>query len=107
MLALKEADLRPRAEAIVAALEGTAVTASVGSGTSRCGGGTMPRSSQPSVTVDLIPAALTLPAFARRLREGRLPVVGYIADERLKLDLRTVFPNQDSALIEALRAAVV
>jgi L-seryl-tRNA(Ser) seleniumtransferase len=106
MLSLHGDDLRLRAEAIVAALQGGALTASVGEGTSRCGGGTMPRSSQPSVTVDLSPASQSLPAFARRLREGRPPVVGYVADDRLKLDLRTIFPYQDAALIEAVRAAI-
>lgn len=105
MLALREEELRPRAEAIVAALTDTALTATVGKGTSRCGGGTMPRSSQLSVTVDLLPSAISVPDFARRLRQGRPPVAGYIADDRLKLDLRTIFPHQDRPLTDAIRAA--
>lgn len=105
MLALRDPDLLPRAEAIIAALNDAAVTASIGHGTSRCGGGTMPRSTQPSLTVDLSPLSQSLPTFARRLREGKPPIVGYIADNQLKIDLRTVFPDQDDALIAAVRAA--
>ena len=105
MLALRDDDLRPRAEAIVAALAGAAVAASIGQGTARCGGGTMPRSSQPSLTVDLAPAAQSVAVFARRLREGRPPVAGYIENNLLRLDLRTVFPHQDTELCTAIRAA--
>ena len=105
MLALRPDDLRPRAEAIVAALAGCGVTATVGAGTSRCGGGTMPRSELPSVTVDLQPQGQSLAAFSRRLRTGSPPVQGYTAGDRVKLDLRTVFPPQDAALIQSVRAA--
>ena len=106
MLALRDDTLRPRAEAITAALAGTAVTATIGAGTARCGGGTMPRSSQPSLTVDLAPSTQSLAIFARRLREGTPPVTGYIESDLLRLDLRTVFPHQDEALIAAIRAAL-
>ena len=106
MLALRDDTLRLRAEAIIAALQGAPVTAVIGVGTSRCGGGTMPRSSQPSLTVDLAPSAQSLPNFARRLREGSPPVVGYIESNLLRLDLRTVFPQQDEALTAAIRAAL-
>jgi L-seryl-tRNA(Ser) seleniumtransferase len=97
--------LRLRAAALVKALDGAALTAAVGEGTARCGGGTMPRSSQPSVTLDLSPAQRSLPEFARRLRQGRPPVAGYIESNLLRLDLRTVFPHQDAGLAEAIRAA--
>ncbi len=106
MLALREDTLRPRAEAIIAGLSGTPVTATIGEGTARCGGGTMPRSSQPSLTVDLSPSSLSLTIFARHLREGSPPVAGYIESNRLRLDLRTVFPHQDASLIAAIRTAL-
>jgi hypothetical protein len=32
-------------------------------------------------------------------------VIGYIADDRFKLDLRTIFPQQDDSVISAARAA--
>jgi L-seryl-tRNA(Ser) seleniumtransferase len=106
MLALREEDLLPRAASLTAALAGAPVTVTTGTGTSRCGGGTMPKAGLPSVTLELSPATLTLPEFARRLREGRPPVVGCIAEDRFKLDLRTVFPRQDPVLAQAIRKAL-
>jgi hypothetical protein len=32
-------------------------------------------------------------------------VIGYIANDRFKLDLRTIFPQQDDIVIRAIRAA--
>jgi hypothetical protein len=32
-------------------------------------------------------------------------VVGYVANERFKLDLRTIFPHQDDAVVDAIRTA--
>src|SRR5260370_27137859 len=44
----------------------------------------------------------------QRLRRGpgATPVVARIEDDRLVIDLRTVFANQDAALAEALAAAL-
>ncbi len=53
--------------------------------------------------------AVSLPgdeALARRLRSGTPPMVGYLREDRLILDLRTVEPDDDAVLIAAVRAAV-
>jgi L-seryl-tRNA(Ser) seleniumtransferase len=44
-------------------------------------------------------------ALARRLRRGRPPVVGYLRESRLLLDLRTVDPADDEDLVQAVLAA--
>ena len=97
-------ELRRRAEAMAAALADLPLGAGVGTGEAQVGGGTMPRTVIPSVTLDLLPRGLSLPDLAAQLRAGRLPVIGYVSGGRFKLDLRTVFPRQDAALIAALRA---
>jgi len=106
MLKTSTAALRLRAEAIVAALADLPLSATIGSGQSRMGGGALPRSSLESVTVDL---KLNEPfdAFAARLRAGNPPVTGYVSGNRFKLDLRTVFPRQDAELIATVRRAAV
>jgi L-seryl-tRNA(Ser) seleniumtransferase len=43
--------------------------------------------------------------FARRLRTGAPSVVGRIHADRLRLELRTVFPRQDSDLLAAVSSA--
>ena len=106
MLKTPTAALRLRAEAITAALADLPLSATIGSGQSRMGGGALPRSSLESVTVDLKPIT-PLDTFAARLRAGSPPVIGYVSGNRFKLDLRTVFPRQDAELIAALRRAAV
>jgi L-seryl-tRNA(Ser) seleniumtransferase len=53
--------------------------------------------------------ALALPggdALLARLRQGDPPVVGYLNQGRLLLDLRTVAPEDDGALLAAVREAL-
>ena len=99
-------ELTWRAETLVASLQGLPVEASVGKGEGQIGGGTMPRTLIPSVTLDLLPGGVALEDFASRLRAGEPPVVGYVSDSRLKLDLRTIFPRQDAQLLSAIRSAL-
>ena len=99
-------ELTARAENLVQQLDGLPVKASVGKGEGQIGGGTMPRTVIPSVTLDLLPRGLSLDQFAARLRLGEPPLVGYTSGERFKLDLRTIFPRQDQGLVAALRAAL-
>jgi L-seryl-tRNA(Ser) seleniumtransferase len=96
--------LRSRAATIVSALGGLPLSAAVGAGQAQIGGGTLPQSVIPSVTIDLSHKTLKPQDFATRLREHTVPVIGYIARGKLKLDLRTIFPRQDAELAAAIRA---
>jgi L-seryl-tRNA(Ser) seleniumtransferase len=56
--------------------------------------------------VELPSAAVALPSgLAAPLRLGDPPVVGYVARDRLLLDLLTVPPAEDAALVDAVRRA--
>ncbi len=92
-------DLRRRADSIVAVI---GPGAAVGVGRAQVGGGTMPRTVIASVTVDVRPAAGSVDALAAALRRGEPPIVGYVANDRLRIDLRTVFPEQDGAVAAAV-----
>lgn len=105
MLHASNDELRARAEKIRAAIEGSPVRATIGSGEAQIGGGTMPRSAIASVTLDLAHNSIPPQEFAARLRDQPLPVIGYVARGALKLDLRTIFPRQDAELIAAIRSA--
>lgn len=96
--------LRSRAETIISALGGLPLSAAVGAGQAQIGGGTLPQSVIPSVTVDLSHKTLKPQDLATRLRECSVPVIGYIARGKLKLDLRTIFPRQDTELAAAIRS---
>jgi L-seryl-tRNA(Ser) seleniumtransferase len=100
-------DLRGRAERIIAALDGLLLAARVGAGKAKIGGGTLPRSEMPSITLDLTHRTLKPQELAHRLRLRPIPVIGYVARGALKLDLRTIFPRQDQDVIDAVRAVSV
>jgi len=103
MMQLSNDELRQRAQNIIARLQGLPLRLKIGEGEAQIGGGSLPRSTIQSVTLDF--AGDDLPAFAARLRRGKPPVIGYIAGGKFKLDLRTIFPRQDEELVTALRFA--
>jgi len=105
MMRVSNDELRSRAEKLIPVLDGLPITALVGVGQAQIGGGTLPRSVIASVTLDLAHHTLKPQEIASRLREQTVPVIGYIARGKLKLDLRTIFPWQDSELVSAIRAA--
>jgi L-seryl-tRNA(Ser) seleniumtransferase len=98
--------LRRRADKLLQTLADQSVTARIGEGKARIGGGSLPASALASITLDLVPRNLELPAFVARLRLGSPPVIGYISGGRCRLDLRTVFPRQDEDMARAIRAAL-
>jgi L-seryl-tRNA(Ser) seleniumtransferase len=105
LLQISEDELRARAGAIAGQLEGLPLRIAVGCGMVKVGGGTLPKSTMSSVTVDIVPGNCSLVDFAARLRASNPPVIGYIANARFKLDLRTIFPQQDDAVVDAVRSA--
>jgi len=105
LLARDSEQLQSRATKIIAQLQGLPLTARIGEGRVQIGGGTLPRSVMRSVTIDLVAEKISLEDLAARLRRGMPPVVGYVATNRYKVDLKTVFPRQDEDLVRAIRAA--
>lgn len=100
-----EGDLRPRGEAIVNRLkEGGNLDVSLIDSIARCGGGTMPKAEIPSLAIDLRPRNLSVAKMAQCLRQMEIPVMGYTEEDSYRVDLRTVFPEQDASLVENLLA---
>jgi L-seryl-tRNA(Ser) seleniumtransferase len=98
--------LRARAKAIQQAISDLPLQVQVDQGRAQIGGGALPRSSIPSVTLDILPHNLSLEELASRLRAGELPVIAYISGGQLKLDLRTIFARQDHEVIRAIQQAL-
>ena len=107
LLQTSEDALRARAAAIASNLADLPMKIAIGRGKAKTGGGTLPTSNVPSVTIDFIPGDRSVAEFAASLRASNPPVIGYIADNRFKLDLRTIFPQQDELVITAIRATCV
>ena len=106
MLHTSNDELRARAGEIIASLDGLPLQAAIGKGRAQIGGGALPRSIVRSTTLDIAHNKLRPQELAARLRSHTPPIVGYIARGQLKLDLRTVFPNQDREIVAALCAAI-
>jgi len=71
-------------------------------GRSLVGGGSTPAQSLPTRVIGFASARHSASELEVRLRTGATPVVARIEEERLLIDLRTVFPEQEAALAEAL-----
>jgi L-seryl-tRNA(Ser) seleniumtransferase len=78
------------------------VTVAVAKGESQVGGGALPQANLPSITLDLVPEKLSLKDFATRLRRATSPVIGVISGQRFRLDLRTIFPEQEKRLLRSI-----
>jgi L-seryl-tRNA(Ser) seleniumtransferase len=107
MIAAQGDDLRQRAEAMVGPLAQRGIWATVEAILSTIGGGSLPGEALPSWAVVLAGRQdEALDDLARRLRVGAPGVFGRIERERLYLDLRTVLPEDDGALLGAVQRAV-
>jgi L-seryl-tRNA(Ser) seleniumtransferase len=80
----------------------------VADGTSLVGGGSTPEQSLATKLVKINSTKHSAGELESRLREGRrgVAVVARIEEDRLLIDLRTVFPEQEPALLDALVAAL-
>jgi L-seryl-tRNA(Ser) seleniumtransferase len=105
LLRVPKDELRARAAAMLVRLRGLPLQITIGRGVARVGGGTLPKSIVPSVTIDILPENCSARDFANALRKSVPPIVAYISNERIKLDLRTIFPHQDDAVVDAIRSA--
>jgi len=96
MLAADAAALRQRAEAVAARLTARGIDARAVDSAARVGGGGAPEFPLASAAVSLPPV------FAEPLRQASRPVVGHLEGDRTLLDLRSVAPEDDDALAEAV-----
>lgn len=105
LLSTPPESLMERAQAIVGAAKCAGLDLEISPATCQVGGGTLPRSALPSVVLQVSMGKLSAAKIADRLRAACPPVIGYVARHRCCLDLRTVLPEQDPLLVNALRAA--
>ena len=107
LLQVSEDALRVRAAAICDKLSKScpALQIAIGRSAAKAGGGTLPKSTLSSVTIEIVPSNCSVVAFAGRLRQSTPPLIGYTANDRFKLNLRTIFPQQDDLVVNAIRDA--
>jgi L-seryl-tRNA(Ser) seleniumtransferase len=100
MLAASLDDLRARASAYAESLPGATIVESV----AYVGGGALAQERVASVAISI---AVERPeALAARLRAASPPIVARIDQGRLLLDLRTIAPEEDAAVISGCRSSL-
>jgi L-seryl-tRNA(Ser) seleniumtransferase len=95
-------------KALSAKVAGADAEMEIADGRSLVGGGSTPAQSLPTKVLRIASARHSASELEMRLRtgEGSTPVIARIEEERLLIDLRTVFPEQEPALAEALARAM-
>jgi L-seryl-tRNA(Ser) seleniumtransferase len=112
MIRLAPAEIAQRAAKLLHALHPLVANADaeleIGDGASLVGGGSTPAQSLPTKVIRVSSARHSATQLEARLRRpsAGIPVIARIEEDRLLLDLRTVFPEQDAALRESLVAAL-
>jgi L-seryl-tRNA(Ser) seleniumtransferase len=93
--------LQPQAAASDATIE-------IADGRSLAGGGSTPAQSLPTKVLRIASARHSAAQLEARLRQAPagVPVIARIEDDRLLLDLRAVFPEQEPALLQSLLSAL-
>src|SRR5271157_1320308 len=66
------------------------------------GGGAAPSAVLPTRLIALTHVDLSADELSARLRANTPPVIARVEEGRVLLDVRTVFPEQDTVLVEAL-----
>jgi L-seryl-tRNA(Ser) seleniumtransferase len=107
LLGLPLDELKVRAEALTERLRTIDTLASVecAEDVAYVGGGSLPDQQMKTWIVEVKPRDRSDADVARRLRLGSPAVMGRVRDGKLVLDVRTIFPHQTEALIEAMRQA--
>ena len=105
MLGASRSSLESRARRIRRRLDPGAYRSRILDGFSLTGGGSAPEETISTTLLALRSTDGSCNGLSRRLRRGSRPVVARIEDDWVILDLRTVLPEEDEALVRSLSRA--
>lgn len=104
MMRLSSEDIRGRASKLAKELQGVrGMRAELLVGESVIGGGSAPGATLPTTLVAVTCEGLSATELSSRLRAFQVPIITRVEENQVLLDLRTVFPEQDSAVSNAFR----
>jgi L-seryl-tRNA(Ser) seleniumtransferase len=103
MMRLSKDAIGQRAELIASqARSSQRVSIEVIDGESVAGGGAAPSAALPTRLLAITSTKCSADEILKRLRGSNPPIIGRVDDGRVLLDLRTVFPEQDHFVLEAI-----
>jgi len=104
MLSLTKQDITARAQSLVSQLSNNSKTIHIDliDGESAIGGGAGPTANLPTTVIAVSDPNRTAQEIETILRTSSPPVIARIADQKVLLDLRTVFADQEASLLRTL-----
>jgi L-seryl-tRNA(Ser) seleniumtransferase len=102
MLALTNQEVESRAKGLIDQVAGTELQLSLQAGESAIGGGAGPTSNLPTTLIAITHPDLTAQEIERALRNSSPAIIARIAEGKVLLDLRTVFPDELTVIATAL-----
>jgi L-seryl-tRNA(Ser) seleniumtransferase len=104
MMRLGADEIRKRAEALQEKLKPARnLRCEIVAGESLVGGGSAPTSTLPTFLLALTADGLSADQLAERLRIANPPVITRVEEGKVLLDLRTVFPDEENQIVQALQ----
>ena len=102
MMRLQAEEIGRRAQAVVERSQTVRLKIEIVDGESLVGGGAAPSSRLPTKTLAVTCEGLSADEFSMRLRASEPAIIARVENGRVLLDLRTVFPEQDSVVADSL-----
>jgi L-seryl-tRNA(Ser) seleniumtransferase len=102
MMSLSKEEIWARAESIASRVQSGKVKIEIIDGESVIGGGAAPSSVLPTRLLAVTCSDVSADELSERLRASDPPVIARVEEGRVLLDLRTVFPEQDHLIVDAL-----
>ena len=103
MMSLSKEEIGARAESIASRVQTNKVRVEIVDGESVIGGGAAPSSVLPTRLLAVSCSGASADELSDRLRQSDPPVIARVEEGRVLLDLRTVFPEQDHLIANALQ----
>lgn len=103
MMRLPKETIAERAERMAKQLRAAGLAVEIRDGESIIGGGAAPSSSIPTTLLAISSEQHSAAEILNQLRHHDPPIVARVEDDRLMVDLRTVWPEQDEVVTFALR----
>ena len=103
MMHLSKEEIGQRAEVIAEKIKSSELSVEMLDGESVIGGGAAPSAVLPTRLLAITRNGFSVDELSARLRAFDPPIIARVEEGRVLLDLRTVFPEQDTAVVKALQ----
>ena len=103
MMRLSKEEIGRRSETVAMAIRSSRLLVEVLDGESVIGGGAAPSAALPTRLLAITCEGMGADELSSSLRAFDPPIIARVDEGRVLLDLRTVFPGQDGAIIQALK----